>query len=394
MVRFAWIESRRADLLWYIGPPLLGLACVPAALALDRWLQPRATARGPGAALIVVSIWSLLLDGPHFWSTIARTVIDPAEWRRRGGILARSFAFFLLAPAIVVTPWALGALAARFGAHPPASLESLGPSLLLVAFLSWAYFHTVRQHWGFFRLYARKAGELEAADELADRIAFHALLFLPPFLFLSSAWYPGRGALLPSSAILAPGGAADRARSAVHAGLWTAYAATALGYLAWQLRAARRGRVVGGSKLLLLASVAPVHLAPFVHPALPVFTPAIVGIGHGIQYQRIVWRYGRAHYGTMGDGAAPAPRRVFGNAAVYLLLGWTFTFALLRGPWVARLAAGIASVAGLVVHGVPTPLLNAAASALFTGWLFQHYYLDARIWRLSRDGEVRRGLGV
>ncbi len=394
MVRFAWIESRRADLLWYIGPPLLGLACVPAALALDASFRPQGAARGPGAALIVVTLWSLLLDGPHFWSTIARTVIDPAEWRRRGGILARSFGFFLAAPAVVVAPWAVGALVSRLGAHPPPALDNLGPALLLVAFLSWAYFHTVRQHWGFFRLYARKAGEPDRSDEMADRIAFHALLFLPPLLFVSSAWYPGRGGLFPTPGILVAGGAADRARAVVHAGLWAAYAGTALGYLAWQLRAARRGRTVGGSKLLLLASVAPVHLAPFVHPSLPLYTPAIVGIGHGIQYQRIVWRYGTAHYGAMGDGASPAPRRVFGNAAVYLLLGWAFTFAVLRGPWVTRLAAGIASAAGLVLHGVPAPLLRDAASALFTGWLFQHYYLDARIWRLSRDGEVRRGLGV
>src|SRR4029077_9770134 len=164
-VRYPWIESRRADLLWYIGPPLIGLLCIPLALALD--------IRSGKGALIVITAWALALDGPHFWPTLARTVLDRSEWSRRGGVLGRSFLFFLAAPALVMAPWLLGASA------------RLGPTLLVAVFLAWAYLHTARQHWGFFRLYARKAGEEDPTEARIDRLAFHALLFVPPLLFIS-----------------------------------------------------------------------------------------------------------------------------------------------------------------------------------------------------------------
>ncbi len=33
-------------------------------------------------------------------------------------------------------------------------------------------------------------------------------------------------------------------------------------------------------------------------------------------------------------------------------------------------------------------------AAMLLGFAMQHYYLDAKIWRVSKDVEVRRNLGV
>ena len=379
MARYHWIESLRADLLWYIGPPLIGLLCIPIAFAGD--------VRNGSSALVVITVWALALDGPHFWPTLARTVLDPSEWGRRGGVLGRSFLFFLAAPAVVLAPWLFGRSA------------QLGPVLLVNGFLAWAYWHTARQHWGFFRLYARKAGEEDPKEAMIDRLVFHTLLFVPPLLFVSSAWYPGRarGGMFatpfPTPGIVTPGGALDAARALLHGALLIVYIAAAVAYLAWQLVRWRSGRTLNAPKLLLLGAVAPVHLVPFIHPELPLYTQVVIGAGHAVQYQRIVWRYGRSHYLAPDSGAARAARRIFASAPLYVVPGFAFTFLLLRGPLVQRAIGSLARAATFVTR-VPEPLLEATFAALFMGWLFQHYYLDARIWRIGHDDDVRRGLGV
>lgn len=383
-IRFDWIEDRRRDLIWYLGAPLVGLAIVPFVLAGDRWLLD-----GSGnalhvvhlagrpipvtAAMIVISGWALFLDGPHFWPTLARTVLDPGEWRRRGGILARSFLFFLLGPALVLAPW----VASKILAVP--AISRSGPALLLVVFVAWAYVHTSRQHWGFFRLYKRRSADLGPEVDRADFIVFHAALFLPPLLFLTSSGDAAIGGVVRPLGRSAPLGA-------VHLAAWCLYAGTLVGYALWTVARLRR-REVSGAKLLYLSVLVPVHLVPFSHPSLALFAPAIVGIGHAVQYQRIVWRYGRRKYAGADGNAAPWSRWAFRNAGVYVLAGLLFTFLLLRGPWVERFAS---SVGPTIPGGLGTPLV----ASVFMGWLFQHYWLDARIWRFGADEDLRRHLAA
>lgn len=379
MIRFDWIEDRRRDLIWYVGSPLLGLVVAGLALAGDRLLldasgNARYNLDLGGApvpvtsAMILISGWALLLDGPHFWPTLARTMLDPGEWRRRGGTLARSFLLFLLGPAIVLAP----ALAFRAG-----PLARSGPYLLLVVFVAWAYFHTARQHWGFFRLYKRRSGDFGTEVDRVDFLAFHVALFTPPLLFLTSS---GAGTL---AGVMRPLGT-RLPLLAVHRSLWALYILALAAYAGWIVARARTGPV-SGPKLLLLGALAPLHLVPYLHPSLPLFAPAIVGIGHDLQYQRIVWRFGRRKYvGTEGEDA-PWSRWAFRSVATYVVVGLVFTLVLLRGPWVEWVAATIGPA---VSRSLGAPLI----ASCFMGWLFQHYWLDARIWRFGTDAEVRRHL--
>jgi hypothetical protein len=406
-VRFAWIENRRADLIWYVGSPLLALAYVPVAYLAARGLTdpsgaPRfAVTFGAHtvpltAGFVVLTSWALFLDGPHFWPTLVRTVLDPDEWRARGGVLARSFALFLLGPALVLAPWAASAVGGP--SLSPAATHA-GARLLLVIFLAWAYWHVVRQHWGFVRIYRRTAGEDDPADDRMDRVFFHVALLLPPLLFLTHPDYPRWHALYPRHGLhdLGLGGATLAAW--LHRATWVAWSVAVLAYGAWQVRRARAGRPLNGPKLLLLGAIVPVHLVPFLHPALTLFAQVIVGVGHAVQYQRIVWRFGRRRYAT--DDAPALPRRIFASPVLYLAAGVLFTVLLLRGPWVewvvvrggAALTAALDAVANTAGPPGARPLGALALWGLFLGWLFQHYYLDAKIWKV-RDREVRRDLGV
>jgi hypothetical protein len=88
-----------------------------------------------------------------------------------------------------------------------------------------------------------------------------------------------------------------------------------------------------------------------------------------------------------------------------MLLGALFTFGFSRGPWINFLAEsfafyfdswifpGIGMIAGIVAP--ESAGVGAEVVALFlTGWSMHHYYLDSKIWRVSRDPYVAKSLGL
>lgn len=115
--------------------------------------------------------------------------------------------------------------------------------------------------------------------------------------------------------------------------------------------------------------------------------------------------YGQNKY-TRGDPARYRfTRRIFRRLWLYLLLGYAFTFSLSRGPWVEFLGEqfalyfdqwifpAIGMMAGIV--NPQSASVGAEVVALFlTGWSMHHYYLDAKIWRVSKDRQVSRSLNL
>lgn len=112
-IQFHWILDKRSDLIFYIGSALAGWAYVGIILyALATLADPlrdplgRLTVFGTAIPLtlnlLVVVSWAFVLDAPHVWATLGRTLLDPGEWRTRGGELRRSFGLFLLGPAAIL----------------------------------------------------------------------------------------------------------------------------------------------------------------------------------------------------------------------------------------------------------------------------------------------------
>ena len=115
--------------------------------------------------LLVVLSWGLILDAPHVWATLARTLFDPDEWKVRKHEIWVSFVWFFFGPAAILLPYVLGSLTAPLGFALPAAALSFGALAYFVFFRLWAYYHVVRQHWGFFTLYKRKASDHGSARE-------------------------------------------------------------------------------------------------------------------------------------------------------------------------------------------------------------------------------------
>jgi len=107
--RFHWILDAKKDLVFYLGSALAGwfyAAVVYYAIRiLDDPLKDSLGYLSLGGLylpltleLLVVASWAFVLDAPHVWVTLARTLFDPDEWQTRGPELARSFGWFALGP--------------------------------------------------------------------------------------------------------------------------------------------------------------------------------------------------------------------------------------------------------------------------------------------------------
>src|SRR3954463_1749147 len=136
-VTMRWLIGAREDLVWFIGS-------VASSYALY------ALYVGGGVPLVpMVIAWAVLIDAPHVFATFSRTYFDREERRSRARLLWWSLLFFAAGPVFV--------------------LAGLGFAFFFVAAL-WAYYHLVKQHYGFMVLYKKKNGDLDAADNFLDRL--------------------------------------------------------------------------------------------------------------------------------------------------------------------------------------------------------------------------------
>jgi hypothetical protein len=416
-VRFNWIIDRRSDLIWYIGSAIVGWFYIAVILLLGSRVTDNPMTDVLGVVrlggieilitlkLLVILSWAYLIDSPHVFATLARTFFDPEEREVRGKYLRRSWLWFLFGPVFIIVPYLLGALLAPAGITLSPFWLNFGWLVYFVFFRLWAYYHVVRQHWGFFSLYKRRNNDFDDPREnRIDSWAFNLSLYLPLLLFMTSTFYsqtPG----FPDLGLRAPLIGDFSIGALIYPLALALYGATLTAYFGWQVYRWRMGRHINGPKLLLLLGILPLHFVAFSHPLLVVFLVPLVTVGHNIQYHRIVWTYGHNKYKQEERPGFAFARRMFTSLPLYVLVGLIFTFALYQGPWIDFLKAttglqldttllnGISMMAG-VADPADLGLGEKLFAALLTGWAMQHYYLDAKIWRVRRDKTLRDNLNV
>src|SRR6266853_178759 len=128
-ISLRWIINAREDLIWFIG----SVAASYALLILY--------AAGIVPLIPMVAGWAILIDAPHGFGTFSRTYFDASEWKTRKRLMLGSLLFFVIGATMVL-------LGACF-------------TFLFIASL-WAYYHLVKQHYGFMVLYKKKNNDLAA----------------------------------------------------------------------------------------------------------------------------------------------------------------------------------------------------------------------------------------
>ena len=342
-----WLVSPSQDLVWFQGSVLAGVLLLIAFRALPPLDQHNYGVLHPAVWLLL--FWGVVFDGSHVMATYARTYFagDAASKVALPG--SASFAWLLLGPAVAVLDHWL--------CTPHASVVGQSGWLfgVFLAFAYvWAYYHLVRQHYGFLSLYRRKEGGAPSATSLDALVLWIGSAY--PFLrFSLSDGYRSSGLpnLLPDTWLAS---AADLLNV-------TTAVALMVVLLFWWLRARREHERLRPRHLLLAIVVGFSNLTFALLDSLLLIT-AVLTIFHNLQYHRIVWQYEKGHQ-----------RIPMGSRAVYAVACIGFGLA-----WYLPRVMGVALA--------EADLWRNVLIGLGWGVAFHHYYVDARIWRMRRQPAV------
>ena len=339
-ISLRWIISARDDLVWFIG------SVVSSYLLLFLYV------RGIVPLIPMVAFWAILIDAPHVFGTFSRTYFDRTERHNRARLLWGSLLFFAIGPVLV--------------------LAGFGFVFLFVAAL-WAYYHLVKQHYGFMVLYKKKNGDLARVDNVLDR-ALLLFAFNYPFVeFIARD--PEAMKRVPA---LLRGGVSGFAKLLL--------AGTIVIFIIWLGRQAQRaiaGEPLNVPKYLLLAAAIPMHwivlLTPMPHK--PIAIVAILTIYHNFQYHRLIWFHNQKYANA---------REKYGVAE---LISRKLLFYIAFGILFGIIYQGPRQLLGYVGLQNATPSLTVQLGISFLwGYAFIHYYLDSKIWRVRRDPSVGQAL--
>jgi hypothetical protein len=320
-----WIISRGVDLTLVIGSVAAGYAYLLLYTALHVPIG------------YLWWFWSVGFDGTHIFATASRTFFDTeARTRQRKLLFGSLLLFFSLGPVMVLAG---------------------GKPFLALLVGVWAYYHVIRQHYGFMVLYKVKARDLGRFDNALDRIFLGTMMVFPP-LHRFFIHHPEEMGVPFSLARIEPP-------------LWVIVALAATVWTARQWRRWRAGNPPPMTKLLLLAAVIPLHWVTFAFMSWQAAVPTVT-IVHNLQYHAIVWFHNRNRYGASANhGRIPAA--VSRSLLIYAAIGLVFS----------------------VLYRVPGFLLGQIsdlAFGFFCGFGLTHYYLDSRIWRVRHDPGLRQAL--
>lgn len=346
-----WIISPRQDLLWFQGSVLAGLALLGFFLLAPTLDDVN---YGPGhLAVFGLLLWGIVFDGTHVWGTYARSYLATDSASKSALPGSWSWGLLLLGPALAL-------LDHLFCTQGPSQLGQAGWlfRFFLVGAYLWAYWHLVRQHYGFLVLYRRKAGESDPRGSRLDSTLLWIGTLYPFLRFTLTDTFSRSGLpqLLPDESLPA---------------LRLLLDVTTGGAVVVLMALMLSGRFEPfhlGPKHLLLVVVISFHLIVFALLDNLLTITATLTIFHNLQYHRIVWQYERGH------GRTPS-----GGLLLYLSLG-----LLIGLVWYGPRVMGVA-LAG-------SDLLRNALLGLGWGVAFHHYLVDGRIWRVRRSREVAQAI--
>jgi hypothetical protein len=368
-ISLRWIISARDDLIWLIGS------------VASSYLLLVLYVKGIIPLVPMVALWAILIDAPHVFGTFSRTYFDRTERRNRNRLLWGSLVFFAIGPLLV--------------------FAGAGLIFFFLAAL-WAYYHLVKQHYGFMVLYKKKNNDLAPIDNALDRLL---LLFAFNYPFVAFiARDPEALARVPA-----------KLQSGVNALATILLAGTLILAAAWICRQMQRlitNEPLDVPKYLLLAAAIPMHwivlLTPMPHK--PIAIVAILTIYHNLQYHRLIWFHNKKYKAGSAD-VAGSPADVFLSDGVLVLsartkygaaelisrrllyyIAFGILFGLIyQGP--RQILGYISLKSGDGVAGAQSLAIQLGISFLW-GYAFIHYYLDSKIWRIRRDPSVGKALNM
>jgi hypothetical protein len=319
--------------------------------------------------------WVIFFEGSHFWATYSRTYIDDKYRKENSRVLFFSLVFFVF-PIIALIA------------------ENIFPGISFSVFYGffifiWSLYHNAKQHYGFLSIYASKI-KLENSEKQKMTYSLYAVIVFSQVYFLLNFKLQGAFSIsypVQWSPVL----------SFIATKLF--FILTALGsiYFIYQANILKKKY---GARIFPIFSYIFICLAfysiMFYYVAHTdnfiskdgISTLILIAIMnslfHNIQYHAIVWHYGQMRYKADSTKKFGFARYVNGKTLNYLvvatLLGSVFGFIVWN-------VGGSPNVSGNF-----TSQPSNWAYILFFGIIGHHFYLDQKIWRPSKQSELKKYL--
>jgi len=338
-----WIHNRRFDLIF------LTLSGVLVFLPyLSYGLLKRMGASEGTASLIVGLAVTLLVGGPHMYSTYLRTALEP-RFRERFGLL--SYAPLVVIPALVI----LGSIYSFL--------------LLLTFFFFWASVHVTHQAQYISETYRRKtAARVHPLDRWLDgALILGSLYTVAMYKFVAGRFSLGTSTLLFPDFLKHP---------SVAQAFTVGFAMFFLFYVTRTVREIRRGEATWPRLLFMSATVA----LAFIIPIFDNLDIAFQGFNtwHSLQYLALTWFI----------MSRKAERQEIGSVLVRKISGVSHTGVFYTAMVTATVLAG--GVYLVLWKGLGLPQ-DRAYYVVVLSFLLIHYFYDHILFREFSPLEPQRG---
>ncbi len=408
-IKSNWIINKKEDIAWLSGSMIVGYLF----LSIFYLLQNEFKVSLYKSQLFVYFFWTFFLDGPHIFATYTRTYFDKSFRRKNKYLTYASLLILGIGPLIML----------YFHFFHSKQLLRTGFLVFNRFGMLFAYYHLIRQHWGFVCIYngingginkiTRRLEALVLAFGTAYPLIFHWHHFKQPMglaenLHISASTWPILGGMLLKISVLLlviSIFSYKRLKNIFNISIFILkiivpmaclllifsnfgfstplmYVEKVIKYIFFASSVAliicylSDYKQVNLPKLILLIIVVGSHnfILSLNYPYVVVY--ACLTMCHDLQYHRIIRYYNKNKYLDSEDnddyGMAT---RVTKSILLFIILAVLFNFI----STMPRAALGMF---------VKNELLYYLSATFFWGIAFHHYIIDSKIWRPSKDNDV------
>lgn len=276
-------------------------------------------------------IFMAFLDLPHLFQTFIRTNFDKAEFKRNPR-------FYKWGPILILILWAL-----------IYNWDNLGIFFIIVRFFG--YWHLFKQDWGILRVYKIKNQDYDYFEEKFDSLVFY--LSRIGCVVLSEIYFTTLNITKPLKDFIP--------YSQAKTIYLTIFILLMMSYFIYQASKLFRNKSINLPKILFLFFILVGNIIIFLYLSFP---PVIVFIlctaYHDVQYHGWIRYYGEKRFKTKIKSF---------KAIFYLTFLVSFILAI---PYIL--------------------FYSKALILLYLSLAFHHYYVDGKIWKFPKRGELREML--